>query len=163
MALVLPARKELRLRPMISSRSGQAFGLAAERPVLAERLGVVGVDAFPAESIAEVVCERLLNEAVLAVDVGQGHARIGGWRELRLSVIRIGADRLLDQFAFSNDDDGRAGLPRNRARAPCRAQQGLGCGLHIGVRKLRCERFGHEMLPSSRRIGVTLLLSNHCQ
>ena len=38
-----------------------------------EGLGVVGVDALPAEAVPQVVGEGLLDQTVFAVDVGECH------------------------------------------------------------------------------------------
>ena len=42
--------------------------------VRSERLGVVGVDDLPAERLFKVPGEGLLDQAVFAVDVSEGHS-----------------------------------------------------------------------------------------
>ena len=57
-------------RPQVAHQHHVALRRPAQRSLRPEGLGVVGVDALPAEPIAEVVREGLLDEPVLAVDVG---------------------------------------------------------------------------------------------
>ena len=56
-------------RVQLAHQHNVALRGPAQGPLRTERLGVVGVDALPAEPIAEVVREGLLDEPVLAVDV----------------------------------------------------------------------------------------------
>jgi len=54
------------------------IGVTPEGASGAECFVVPGIHAFPPKFIFQVVREGLLHQAVLAVDVGQGHDRISG-------------------------------------------------------------------------------------
>ena len=56
--------------PQVAHQHHVALRCPAKRSLWPEGLGVVGVDAFPVELIAEVVREGLLDQPVFAVDVG---------------------------------------------------------------------------------------------
>jgi hypothetical protein len=70
----------------------------------------------------------------------------GGW----LLVVILGWHLHLDQLDRLSQQRGGARFSRDLACAARGAQEGLGCGLHIGVGKLRFERFLHETHPSFR-------------
>jgi hypothetical protein len=66
-------------RPQVPHQHHLALGCPAKGAVRPEGLGVVGIDALPAENLLQVVGEGLLDQPVFAVDVGQGH---GSWLSL---------------------------------------------------------------------------------
>ena len=57
-------------RAQVAHQHHVALGRPAQRALRPEGLGVVGVDALPAEPVAQVVGEGLLDQPVFAVDVG---------------------------------------------------------------------------------------------
>src|SRR5262249_9422695 len=63
-------------RPQVTHYHHLTLAVAAKRAVRPEGLVVPGVDAVPAEHIVQILGEGLLDQAVLAVDVGDHYRAI---------------------------------------------------------------------------------------
>ena len=64
----------------IAHQHDLTFGSPAQGAGGAEDLGVIGVETLPAQRVAQMVGEGLLDQAIFAVDVGDGHRARAFWR-----------------------------------------------------------------------------------
>ena len=118
-------------RAQVAHQHDVPLGRATERAVRPEGLRVVGVDTLPAEHLFQMLGEGLLDQPVLAVDVGEGHD-LSARRRLWGSRLR-GRLAFFDQLAVAHHYHGGASLPRNLPGTSGGAERRGRRRLHVGI------------------------------